>query len=342
MSDILNQIGGSVNTINLNNIDHPIEDENAQLSVEQLRAMVDSLEQQLNLVKSLIPSQATAQNQLADKDFVNSSVSTNTAYLVTNNGQPFDSVEQLEAYTGEVTNNDYAYVKGTDELGNPYYDRYKYNSSTQQWSYEFRMNNSTFTSDQWKAINSGATASKISEIDNKNDIITINDDYASFGDGTNFLLGGNSITNPTIIVRRPATLLWEYIKGKSHFTFKHSGSSQTWYIRLKLNSNYEMFQTMITDFYGGTILITGSPSNDIQLNGGYHAVKVKRITYGDWSSDASTSLGKLGNVYLDNQGYVYITVSSFTNVVISNLGLTDISVAEVYSLPSNYRQITTQ
>lgn len=146
--------GQNVKGVNLNDVIHDFEDPNAYQAIQSLQQLANSLQQQvttlqasINAVRMLIPQQASTHNQLADKDFVNSSVATNTAYLVTNNGQPFDSVEELEAYQGEVTNNDYAYVRGTDELGNTYFDRYKYNSNTQQWGYEFRLNNSSFTSE---------------------------------------------------------------------------------------------------------------------------------------------------------------------------------------------------
>ena len=60
-------------------------------------------------IEDLIPSQATPSNQLADKDFVNSSISTNTANFI----GTFESVTQLRAYSGTVTNNDYAFVRNT-------------------------------------------------------------------------------------------------------------------------------------------------------------------------------------------------------------------------------------
>ncbi len=99
-------------------------------------------------------------------DFVNSSVATNTANYISNNGQPFTSVAQLEAYTGTVTNNDYAFVTGTDSAGNTYYDRYKatVSGSTVTWSLEYRLNNSSFTAAQWAAINSGITAALVGKI----------------------------------------------------------------------------------------------------------------------------------------------------------------------------------
>jgi hypothetical protein len=57
-------------------------------------------------IQDLIPNQATSSNQLADKDFVNSSISTNTANFI----GTFISVSALESYTRTVTNNDYAFV----------------------------------------------------------------------------------------------------------------------------------------------------------------------------------------------------------------------------------------
>ena len=99
-------------------------------------------------------------------EFVNSSIATNTANYISNNGEPFTSVEQLEAYTGTVTNNDYAFVTGIDSEGNTYYDRYKatVSGSTVTWALEYRLNNSSFTAAQWSAINSGITSALVAKI----------------------------------------------------------------------------------------------------------------------------------------------------------------------------------
>lgn len=99
-------------------------------------------------------------------NFVNSSIATNTAYYISDNGEPFTSVAQLESYSGTVTNNDYAFVTGTDSAGNTYYDRYKatVSGSTVTWALEYRLNNSSFTAAQWKAINSGITSALVGKI----------------------------------------------------------------------------------------------------------------------------------------------------------------------------------
>lgn len=109
-------------------------------------------------IKPLIPNTATAENQLADKDFVNSTVGTNTAIF----RGTFNSVEELNAYSGDKTNNDYAFVIGADSAGNTLYNRYKYNGTA--WVYEYPLNNSSFTAEQWAAINSGITDGLVEQI----------------------------------------------------------------------------------------------------------------------------------------------------------------------------------
>ena len=103
-------------------------------------------------IEEKIPAQASAENKLADKDFVNSSISTNTAYF----RGTFESIQALEAYSGEKTNNDYAFVIGVDAVGNTKYSRYKWNNVS--WVFEYDLNNSSFTAEQWAAIQSGITA----------------------------------------------------------------------------------------------------------------------------------------------------------------------------------------
>lgn len=115
-------------------------------------------------VEEVIPAAATSSNQLADKAFVNSSVATNTANYISDNGEPFTSLAALEAYSGPLTNNDYAFVVGTDAAGNTTYTRYKYNASTDTWAEEYVLNNSSFTATQWDAINSGITSGDVALI----------------------------------------------------------------------------------------------------------------------------------------------------------------------------------
>lgn len=125
-------------------------------------------------IAKIVPATASETNKLADKNFVNSTVGTNTAnyiYKTESGGEkvPFSSVAELEAYVGTVTNNDYAFVTGIDENGNAYYDRYKadVNDGVVTWAKEYRLNNSSFTAEQWAAIQSGITAELVAKIDNE-------------------------------------------------------------------------------------------------------------------------------------------------------------------------------
>jgi len=135
-------------------------------------AQITTNKNNITSISAVIPVQATDQNQLADKSFVNSSIATNTANFI----GTFNSVAELEGYVGPVTNNDYAFVVDTDSAGNTTYDRYKYTDATTpaSWVFEYTLNNSSFTSNQWAAINSGATPELIDQITtNKNAIGTL-------------------------------------------------------------------------------------------------------------------------------------------------------------------------
>lgn len=156
--------------------ENPVQNKVVKAALDVINAVIPAgasasdklaLESSVDAIDAKIPTQASAQNQLADKDFVNSSVSTNTANYISNNGQPFTSVAALEAYSGTVTNNDYAFVTGTDADGNVYYDRYKatVSGSSVSWAKEYRLNNSSFTAAQWAAISSGITAAKVAQYD---------------------------------------------------------------------------------------------------------------------------------------------------------------------------------
>lgn len=115
----------------------------------------------VSAIEAKIPSAASSDNQLADKAFVNSTVGTNTAIF----RGTFNSVAALEAYSGEKTNNDYAFVIVYDPAAPAEvlrYDRYKTDGTT--WSFEFSLNNSSFTAAQWAAIQSGITAEDVALI----------------------------------------------------------------------------------------------------------------------------------------------------------------------------------
>ena len=118
---------------------------------------------QLNKVTELIPNTATVDNQLADKNFVNSSISTATAEF----RGTVENLSDLNNLTANI--NDYAFYKHIDESGNTLFDRYKF---TDKWAYEYTLNNSSFTAEQWSAINSEITSNLVNTI--KDNAIALN------------------------------------------------------------------------------------------------------------------------------------------------------------------------
>ena len=169
--------GEDVYAVDLNDVLHNFTDRTTKQNLtEEIRNRTEkdtAMQTELNTVKSslntvkasvediqaLIPNQATKDNQLADKDFVNSSISTNTANFL----GTFNTLEEIEALT-DVTNNDYAFWKTTDTLGSVVFKRYKYIADKQEWKFEYDLNNSSFTAEQWEAINSGITAELVAKI----------------------------------------------------------------------------------------------------------------------------------------------------------------------------------
>lgn len=107
-------------------------------------------------ISALIPQAATADNQLADKEFVNSSIATATATF----RGTFATLAALEATPAD--RNDYAFWAHKDAAGNTCYDKYTWDGSA--WKFEYRLNNSSFTADQWGAINSGITGTLVTKL----------------------------------------------------------------------------------------------------------------------------------------------------------------------------------
>lgn len=153
----------------------------------ELAADITALDGRVTTIEGLIPSQASADNQLGDKAFINSSIATATADFK----GTYDVVDDLELTISAThaqieaalktkvasknpNNNDYVFVSFPDptETGQiTKFERYKYTDSDSAWHYEFVLNNSSFTAAQWAAINSGITAALVAQITaNKNAI----------------------------------------------------------------------------------------------------------------------------------------------------------------------------
>lgn len=203
-------------------------------------------------IESKIPAQASTENQLADKNFVNSSVATNTANFI----GTFNSVADLEAYSGTLTNNDYAFVISTDSAGNTVYNRYKYTTATDpaSWQFEYALNNSSFTANQWAAINSGATTTNIGQIatntsditslqTNKLDVSTAASTYAtqsalstglatkaSTADGVTITDSGSAISTVAVKEQNDNTAIKQWVGTKAEYDLIATKNEDTLYI----------------------------------------------------------------------------------------------------------------
>lgn len=124
--------------------------------IERATGVEDALQSLIDAIEERIPSAASASNQLADKDFVNSSIATATAEF----RGTYNSLAELQAVSADE--NDYGYVRTTDAAGNTVFKRYKYASGS--WVFEYDLNNSSFTASQWAAINSAITAELVEKL----------------------------------------------------------------------------------------------------------------------------------------------------------------------------------
>ena len=143
----------------------------------------------ISAIEAKIPAEATAQNQLADKEFVTSSIAMNVATfrgtynLVSDLRLTVDATHEATAeaiaeYLStlqppvEPENNDYVFVQVPREPSDPtviaHVDCYKCSGSgsTATWEYAWSFDNSSFTAAQWDAINSGITSDLVSKLSN--------------------------------------------------------------------------------------------------------------------------------------------------------------------------------
>ena len=147
VSAIANVISSGIYQYTINNL--PTEQ---ALSIESLCATIEG-------ILSKIPEEADKDNKLADKNFVNSSIQTNTAEYK----GIYDELSALSDV--QADRNDYAYVTEKTLSGViSAYVRYKYNETEEKWIKEYTINNSGFTSEQWNAINSGITDEDVKRI----------------------------------------------------------------------------------------------------------------------------------------------------------------------------------
>lgn len=171
-------------------------------------AQVYTVQGWVDTINGKISSAASSSNKLVDKNYVDDSINSVTAYYITKNaaGDQFATYAELAAattfYSGGVarvpTRNDYTIVLD-DENHSHATTRYIYNNG---WEYQYTVNETPLTQAQLNALNSGITAGKVStydwyatskqdKLESWNNIKTINN--------TSILGGWNISVQPTLI-----------------------------------------------------------------------------------------------------------------------------------------------
>ena len=161
---------------------------------EKIGDLGDTINGKISPIEAKIPAQASADNQLADKSFVNSSLNSIAAFYITKDqaGNAFETKAQLfDATTvysgGEArvpTRNDYAIVR-VDETQSNATTRYIYQNG---WQFQYIVNETALTSDQLKSLNSGITVELVAKLtginmDSKVDKLTDAGKYVYAHDG---------------------------------------------------------------------------------------------------------------------------------------------------------------
>lgn len=133
----------------------------------------------IKAINDKIPAEASEDNQLADKEFVNSSISTATAdfkgtyNLINDLKLPIDATKtaiqnKLLTKISTADINDYCFVQIPTSAETPdqvaIIQRYKHTADS--WVYEYDLNNSGYTAEQWAAINSNMTAELTTKLTN--------------------------------------------------------------------------------------------------------------------------------------------------------------------------------
>ena len=146
---------------------------------EILQCNINCICNRVCAIESYIPNQTSDENQLADKDFVNSSIQTSTANFRGNwtdwTEVPFDSSEYPPDYIGNTTPtvNDYLVLQNASDYPLETLEgtwRFKYIGDwaiqgKNGWIPEYQVNEEPFTSEQLYAINSGITDVKVANYD---------------------------------------------------------------------------------------------------------------------------------------------------------------------------------
>ena len=179
-------LGGKQDVLTFDNVptegsNNPVKSGGVKLAIDSEKERAQGAEQansgNIAQIIAMIPAAASSENQLADKNFVNSSIATNTATYrgaynevsdlsLTVNATHEQIAAALAGAISTADNNDYCFVQVPTANATPTQiaaiERYKFNGTA--WTYEYTLNNSGFTADQWAALNSGITTGLVAKL----------------------------------------------------------------------------------------------------------------------------------------------------------------------------------
>ena len=233
INNSISPIQNSINTEITNRING---DNSLQENIDNLQTYMDELQIMLDNLKLLVPTQASESNQLADKNFVNSSIQTNTANFRGNwntwEEVPTDPSLYPSDYAGSKTptENDYMVVQDASSYGQAYKGtwRFKYSGNWAEvgkngWYHEYQVNETPLTTEQLATLNSGLTATNVIKSDGANATSSgVSSMLNQLIEGTSdpqdndYYISQYAGGGTTTITyhRRPVKALWNYIKGK--------------------------------------------------------------------------------------------------------------------------------
>ena len=275
---------------------------------------ITGLQEELDGINAKIPAQASATNQLADKDFVNSSIENVAAYYITKDaaGNPFATKAELDAATvfysgGQIrvpTRNDYTVVlhdesKEIEETGEQPTTRYLYYNG---WNYQYIVNNSGLTADQWKAVNSGATAEIIESVANKQDKLTAGDRISI--DSDNVI----SAEEQVLIVTADFDTKNMTISNASHTEAEIAAAYAAGKVVFLRAGAFEFEVTT----KAGTVIVFSAPT-------GSKTYIVSTRSSGDWPVTKIEMVSKIGDYPANSQYPTALAVVNYVNSVIGNV-----------------------
>lgn len=186
----------TTNERNITNNNEAIENIQSEVtnnknSIGNNSAAISANQSAIQEINKKISAQASETNQLADKEFVNSSINALAASYVTNeNNSAFATKEEFDnaitnkqlfinGVIAEPTNNDYAIVlsdesqeRGAD--GSYPTVRYHFGKTGDEagvWALQYIVNKTALTAAQLAAVNSGITAESVAQINTNKDEI---------------------------------------------------------------------------------------------------------------------------------------------------------------------------